>query len=289
MLSLSIANIITICYYDRGDVMKDFFDYDDDDISMHFSCDIKPHPEDFKMHTHEKYELYYFASGKGIYRIEGNAYPLESGDILIMRSAESHYIDINPNYPYTRMSINFDDSILSSVDKYNVLLSPFNLRDAGKLNRYRETDFINPSYRIFINNIITYTENKRLQTITNLIPLLNEIYIAFQNKNNEENNNSVSYNIIRYINNNLTQNITLDTICKDFFISKPQLCRIFKAATGSTVWDYITVKRLVFARRLIASGIPPTKVFSECGFNDYSVFYRAYHKKYGISPNQKIM
>ena len=38
------------------------------------------------------------------------------------------------------------------------------------------------------------------------------------------------------------------------------------------------------ARQLILSGAAPTKVFAQCGFSDYSAFYRAYRKEFGISP-----
>ena len=74
--------------------MAEYFSCSDSDISMNYSRDDKPVPSDFKMHTHESYELYYFAGGSGIYRVEGTPYPLEYGDILIMRPAEAHYIDI---------------------------------------------------------------------------------------------------------------------------------------------------------------------------------------------------
>ena len=70
-----------------------------------------------------------------------------------------------------------------------------------------------------------------------------------------------------------------------FFISKSQLCRLFKKATGSTLWQYITIKRLTKARLMLREGEKPTKVCFACGFNDYSTFYRAYIKYYGHGPN----
>lgn len=76
--------------------MAEYFSYKDNDIFMHYSRDDKPVPSDFRMHTHETYELYYFVGGSGVYRVEGTPYPLESGDILIMRPAETHYIALVP-------------------------------------------------------------------------------------------------------------------------------------------------------------------------------------------------
>lgn len=274
-----------MCYHAIGDIMNGFFVYNDKDISMHYSRDNNPKPEKFKMHTHEMYELYYFANGKGTFKIEGTPYRLESGDILIMRPAESHYIDLSPDCAYTRMAIHFNPRMFDGIDKQGKLFAPFTERESGSFNRYRAADFPSSAYRVFIKNIITETENQRLQIISNLLPLLNEIAAAFRSKADERVDDLLIYRILSFINRNLCQNITLDGICGEFYISKPQLCRIFKAATGSTVWDYITVKRLVTARGLIQSGLAPTKVYTECGFSDYSVFYRAYRKKYGVSPS----
>lgn len=266
--------------------MAEFFSYRDEDIDMHYSRDGKPVPSDFKMHTHESYELYYFAGGNGIYRVEGTPYPLEEGDILIMRPAEAHYIDITDNKPYTRLSVNFKANLFSYIDPDGKLLAPFNGRKIGTFNRYRAENFKSDAYSVFIKNIMTDSPDRRVQTITNLLPLLNEISLAFGSVTETEINKSLDSRIISYINRHISEDITLDAICEKFYISKTHLCRIFKKATASTVGEYITVKRLVNARQLILSGTPPTKAYLQCGFRDYSVFYRAYKKKYGISPSK---
>lgn len=264
--------------------MADFFSYKDKDISMHYSCDNKPVPSDFNMHTHESYELYGFVGGKGIYRVEGTSYPLECGDILIMRPAEAHYIEISDVKPYIRFSINFNAELFSRIDPDRKLLEPFNNRKIGTFNRYRAIDFKSNTYSTFIKSIIADSPERRLQIITNLLPLLNEISLAFCSASEAEVTQSLDNRIVSYINRHISENITLDDICGKFYISKAQLCRIFKKATASTVGEYITVKRLVNARQLILSGISPTKAYLQCGFRDYSTFYRAYKKKYGTAP-----
>lgn len=271
-----------------GDKMNNFFNYADSDIRMHYKCDTHPDPKKFKMHSHDFYELYVFFGGKGVFKIEGNRYTPENGDILIMRSSESHYIEIAPDFPYTRLSVHFNPKIFSEIDKNNSLLVPFTNRKSGTLNLYRESDFNTNSYQTFIENIITDTSDKRLQTLSNLLPLLREISMAFSLKSDEINNDSLDCRIIRYINHNLSNEITLNALCEKFFISRPHLCRIFKNATGSTVGNYITTKRTALAKELITQGVPPTKVYIQCGFNDYSTFYRAYLKNYGASPNSSI-
>ena len=82
--------------------------------------------------------------------------------------------------------------------------------------------------------------------------------------------------------------LSLDELSNFFFLSKSQLCRLFKKATGTTLWHYITVKRLAKAQELISGGAHPTHIYTHCGFNDYSTFYRAYVKTYGIAPGGEI-
>lgn len=287
MCDLHIENICIICYNHIGDGMEAYFNYQDKYLLAHYSHDEHPDEANFKLHTHEWYEVYYFMHGGGSFKIEGTAYPLENGSLLIMRPAESHYIDIDLSLPYTRMSIHFNPEILSTIDPEQKLLFPFKNRKSGHLNLYKASDFENQNYKIFIRNMMLDSSDRNLQIISNLIPLLNEMRIAFLARPEEKNEETLVYKIIRFINEHYYQDITLDRICDEFFISKSQLCRTFKSATGSTVWKYVTVKRLVAAHDLIMTGKQPNDIYTKCGFNDYTSFFRAYKAHYGVSPTQK--
>lgn len=265
--------------------MGKIFSYADKDFEVYYMYDEAPVPSNFKMHTHETYELYFFGGGSSIYRVEGTPYPLRKGDILIMRPAEAHYIDITDNKPYTRLCINFKAELLEKIFPDKELLIPFENRKIGTFNRYGVESFATDDYRTFINRIISPCENRRLQIVSNLFPLLNEIYNSFENIKESETAHALDFRIISYINRHISEDISIKKLCNRFYISESQLCRIFKKATASTVGEYITVKRLVKSRQLMLSGTPPTKAYLQCGFRDYSAFYRAYKKKYGISPS----
>ncbi len=265
--------------------MDSFFSYADQDIQISYRQDSVPLPANFRMHTHETYELYYFVGGRGVYRVEGTPYPLESGDILLMRPAEAHYVDIRDTAPYTRLTVNFRPELFEHIDPAGQLLLPFNRRALGTFNRYRAENFTGSAYRTLLDNLTADCPDRRLQTVTNLAALLNEIAAAYTTMNEAAASPSLDCRIISFINRHLAEELSLNGISRRFFISESQLCRIFKKATGSTVWEYITVKRLVSARRLILSGMHPTKAYLQCGFKDYSVFYRAYRKQYGVPPS----
>ena len=129
----------------------------------------------------------------------------------------------------------------------------------------------------------------RLVAATMLPAILSEIFRGYQRRQKEPQPDTRIpqtriREILQYVNRHLYEELTLDDLCRRFYISKTQLGRLFRAATGSTAWDYILVKRLIRARQLILSGVPITEASMRCGFRDYSAFYRAYKKRYTTSP-----
>lgn len=265
--------------------MSKYFTHKQGGLNCHYYYEEKPDKESFKLHNHDTFELFIFVYGKGKFLIEGNEYHLSQGDIILMRPTEAHYIDIDATRPYERFSAHFSEDFFGAFDKENLLLLPFTNREAGTFNRYSRDDFKPEIYNLLVNNMLSESQDRHLQVGCNLLALLNEIYKAYKSKRDTAiQGESLTQQIVRYINNHINDNLSLDTICNKFYISKPQLCRSFKAATGSTVQNYINAKRLVNAKRMLATGIPPTRAALLNGFNDYSVFYRAFYKEYGKAP-----
>jgi len=271
--------------------VKEFYKYDDENLSFHYSLDEHPDllDERFKMHTHPFNELYYCISGKGTFSIEGTKYKVRGGDLLIMKSAESHAIEISAGEPYERLALQFDPYLLEKAG-LSELLIPFNSRELGKGNLFRASDFKTSLYRMLLEGLTEKKTNPKTQIMSMLIPLLNEIKLAYEKKgkNDIEADEDLCWRITDYINCHLSSELSLEGLCKRFYISKSQLCRLFKSSLGTGVWQYITVKRLMAARSLIRSGVHSTKAAVACGFNDYSAFYRAYIKYFGTSPKQDM-
>lgn len=249
--------------------------------------DEHPDVSEFRMHTHDNVEIYLFLSGRGVFHIEGTAYPLNPGDVLVMRPAESHYIELTGDVPYERMVINFAVDAFAGIDPDGVLTRAIFDRDAGKYNHYRTFAFSGGSSMPCWQTMMSQNGDPYLNLLSGLMGLLREIHnLFYQREQKEPDHELLEYRIVQYINSHITQMLTLDQICEQFFISKAQLCRLFRKTTATTVWQYITVKRLVLARQLLEQGESPTKLYNRCGFNDYSTFYRAYVKHYGCAPTQ---
>ena len=93
--------------------------------------------------------------------------------------------------------------------------------------------------------------------------------------------------ILKYLNLHLTQRLSIDSLASQFYMSKYYMMRKFKAETGYTIHAYLNEKRLLLAKEQIAAGKNPREIWEKCGFGDYSTFFRAYKKQFGVSPNAK--
>ena len=121
-------------------------------------------------------------------------------------------------------------------------------------------------YKNYSNNFSDQYSPVALSAITEILYLINNI------KLNPTKDSAAPQlkEILSYINNNFTKNITLDELENQFFISKYHLCHVFPKATGLTVHQYITKKRLIYARELISSGKTISESAQLAGFNTYS-------------------
>lgn len=54
------------------------------------------------------------------------------------------------------------------------------------------------------------------------------------------------------------------------------------------MWEYILIKRLFAARERILAGESVYTAAANCGFQDYSAFYRAYVARFQVSPSKTI-
>ncbi len=271
--------------------MPTLFQYMDHEITCHHTLDQEPDPNRFYQHVHDKFEIFYLLSGNVNYIVEGNIYPMRAGDVMLTDRAEAHKVEVGSDQPYERFSIQFHAELLEKIDPQGVLLRPFRERELGSANHYPASIFSKDSVRLSYEQISSDVpdERKRLLIINTIFTIMCQICNRFETSLTSTQTripNTVSQQIICYVNAHMFEPITLNSIAQAFYLSQSQLARIFKNSAGFSVGEYIRTKRLIAARERIREGEAPTTAFSACGFRDYSSFYRAYTAHFGYPPSK---
>jgi len=251
-------------------------------------------PSKVEFHLHDRYEIYFFVSGKVKYFVEKTIYSLDEGDLLVMNSREIHKPTFTDNSPYERYTIHFHPSVISSLSNNNFnLLKCFENRTPGENNKILLNLDQRKELVELLNKIEHITADRPefynvlfLCYLTEILVLLNT---AFTMDNSQKYSVLVPNRlspILDYIDMNIDGDLSLDTLEAKFFINKFYLCRLFKSLTRSSIHEYILYKRVSRAKVLLADGASVTEACIRSGFGDYSNFIRTFKKTVGKTPSQ---
>lgn len=92
---------------------------------------------------------------------------------------------------------------------------------------------------------------------------------------------------IDYIEEHLTEDITLDNLADIAFFSKYHFHRLFKSSIGKTVMEYVRERRLAqAAHELIFSAKTIAHIAYSLSFNSHDAFDKAFKRLYGVLANE---
>lgn len=249
--------------------------------------------KEYNYHYHDFHKILILLSGDVTYCIEGRTYDLRPNDIVLVNSGEVHKPIIRSDAPYERIIIYVSPDYLSEYRDAENDLS-LCLRQAmaeqshvlrlqssmnGKLgSTIRELDrsLEDEDYANELYHRILFLE---FMIHLNRAALHNHVEFIGDSASNDK-----ILAVLDYLNEHLTEDISIDELSSRFFLSRYYLMHTFKEQTGYTIGSYLSTKRLFLARDLIAKGTPITDVCYACGFHNYSTFSRAYKKSFGESP-----
>lgn len=244
--------------------------------------------DDYILHCHSLYEIYYFISGDVSYLVEGRRYSLVPNSVLLLPANVFHGFRVESERPYERYTLHFFDEAIPVENRYT-LLSPFRA-SGGRLDLYYPDT---RKFRLgtFFEDLISCSrlpaDMKDMAVSVYIQALLVQIlYMSRVTKNIPSacQSGQTAMDMIRYLNEHIGEEISLGELSSRFFISRHYINRVFRRATGTTVMQYVIHKRLAMAQQLILQGKPSAQAAAESGFGDYSAFYRAYRKIFGHSP-----
>jgi AraC-like DNA-binding protein len=247
------------------------------------------------MHIHDCYEIYFSISGGKQFLIDNRFYDIHPGDIFFINQYESHYLSQLDQAVHERIILAIYPDFLKSLGSEATDLNHcFAHRGTEVSHRLHLSTEEQNKFRYFSHKLVHTSgfgaDLEETALFMQLMVFLNRIFGSKCESLPEERAASACHGqvdeILTYINQNIRSQLSIDELSSHFFLSSSYLCRIFKAATGTTINKYITAKRITVAKSLLGSGHSVTETCELCGFNDYSNFLKAFTKAVGLSPKK---
>lgn len=265
----------------------------DGSFCFHRHRDEVPNPNLYPLHYESGYEIYMFISGRGTFNIEGHRYELEPYSLLMMNSHELHALQLSGELPYERCILTFTKDFLPPfLSNGTDFIRSIKYRRLGEGNQI-PADTVRKSGLLGLFTklqLLLETQNAESEfiarcLIVELLASINQIKDAelLPAPAAKPGGGKVGA-VLDYINANLNEPLGLDQLAEKFYLTKYHLCHIFKEATGYTINQYVSIKRIHMADRLMLEDYTPTQACFMAGFNSYSNFYKAYNKLTGRSP-----
>ena len=240
-------------------------------------------------HFHEFDKIVLLLSGRVDYVVENVTYTLLPGSVLLVRHHAIHRAMIDRSEPYERIILYLDSGYFERALPSAGLTSCFETADRTRqcllLPNSEQKQAIRETLRAYEavrTDEQAGSDALRDTLIMQLLIHINRISSAAAES--ERRYDGKIRDTLSYINEHLTEDLSVETLAARVFLSRYHFMRLFKTQTGSTVHAYVRQKRLLYAARLIREGTPAGQAALACGFNDYSVFNRAFHACFGIRP-----
>lgn len=249
-------------------------------------------------HAHEFHELVVIIGGHGVHKTERESYPVEAGDIFLIRPALKHAYKetkqlklINILYQPRRLAVpNLD---LSDLPGYYAFfeLAP-KLREEHEFKSRLRLSEEELERVVKLARLIQYELGRKepgfgYMAVAYFMQLRGEISRAYTRKNKESSSMPL-YNIgelLSYIERKYAENLSLEDLAKKANMSPRTLIRTFQKAFRMTPVEYLIRHRISKAANLFREEkFTVGEVSDMTGFSDSNYFSRQFKKRTGFSP-----
>lgn len=231
-------------------------------------------------HTHNHTELFFIIKGKGQFLIQGQVFPVDVNNLVI----------INPNILHTEVSLN------SQPLEYIVLgISGIELAtDKNSNGQFCILDHYE-SFEISscLRNILRETElrNTGYEEICQaymeilIIRLMRNTALTAQEEAQVTSGNRQCAAVKRYIDLHFKEQLTLDLLSQEAHVNKYYLSHAFKREYGVSPINYLISRRIDESMYLLAeTDLSLSQIAQLLGFSSLSYFSQVFRKAQGVSP-----
>ena len=262
------------------------------DFEIYYYSDL--HFKSVGRHSHDYYEFYFFVEGSVTMEIGERSYPLSQGDVIVVPPGVEHRAWItDPGVPYRRfvfwISRDYARALAGQSENYLYVLRRAEAAK-GELRHFDLLDFNTVRSGLFAlldelhSDRFGKEEQVSLQICSLLLHLSRSVYEQSRRPTPRESASTYEA-ITAFIDTHLEEELSLQRIAGEFYLSKYYISHLFRDSVGVSVHQYITKKRLSACANSILVGAKVSEICRAYGFGDYSAFYRAFRKEFGTSPS----
>lgn len=245
------------------------------------------------LHSHAFYELLYCCNSCGAeYLVGAERYRLQKGDVILVPPGLSHrpLLPERLPEPYRRIVLWISPEFMAGLlHAFPELLNPMQV--CSVLLRTADTrwEFLGDLFQSGLQMAQAGGPEWQMLLTGNTVTLLAHIRRAFLDRSASAmraEHPELLDRVIGYIEENLSQRITLTEAARHFYVSESTISQTFRKKMGVSFYHCVIQRRLIAAKQAILEGHSLERVAELTGFTDYSAFYRAFKQEYGISPRQ---
>ncbi len=249
-----------------------------------------------RSHRHTYYEFCFFLEGNVSMEVSGNCARLQPGDLVLIRPGRYHRAVIHDqSMPYRRfvfwISKDYAQKLADASQDYAYLFRYLEEKEDPVIFHNDPVSFHSLQSRIL--SALDEIYSKRfgrlaafeLQINSLVLSLSRQVYER-EHPVTEPEETSLYQSLIEYIDAHLSEDLSLERLAERFYVSRFYLSHMFQEKTGIPLHRYIVKKRIGVSRTALLGGSTVTEAFETSGFKEYTSFYRAFLKEYGISPGR---
>lgn len=245
------------------------------------------------LHYHDHYEAFFAVSGDILYNVEGYTYRMEPGHLLLIPPYRLHQPCIHSGHCSERIALRFSQELPEKLNGKD-----HNIQWSGTENipvqQYCLEEPQRQEMKTLLRKLLCEDKGNAYGKETVIHALLTCFFVLLaraklqQGKAKPEKSEMTATvrEMAEYIEKNYKNPVTSRQLEKQFLKNYSQLSKEFKEEVGGSPYQYLLLKRLLNAEKLLKEGIPPRTAAEESGFSDYSNFFRQFRTMYGCAPRE---
>ncbi|RKL65560.1 AraC family transcriptional regulator [Salipaludibacillus neizhouensis] len=251
-------------------------------------------------HWHQGCELLFVYRGQGRVIVNQQTYEIKKGMLFFFQPFQLHkvHVEVSSNTPYERSIIHFDPLTLAKNNSHlftglSALLKQLQngINEPQAFDLENVYQYIYEVCEIFNKSLQTsnWEDDSQLFLLQLLSCIRSNIHDAKLDSSTNKKFRSLYYSerIMQWIEEHYMEPFDLELLSDELHLSKSYVSRIFKRETGSSLTEYLTIRRIKQACQLLHTTNKPIELIGESvGLGSVSYFIQIFKKNIGTTPHQ---